>query len=79
MIIAIMESETKSWYAKGKSEKEAKQNILNKWNENQDLLEKYDKAHGIIDDYYKYATIEELENNYDIRTINFANENCVVW
>lgn len=79
MFIALMESETCTWISKGDTAQDAKKALLKEWNKRQDTMKRYDKKHGVINDYYKYATPEELEDYYGINIIDFSKTNCEVW
>ena len=63
MFIAQMESENYSWIAIGETEKEAKEAIVNKWN----------------DSTREPMTVEKLDEYYGIATMSLKKGECVVW
>ena len=78
MIVAILKSETKTWVAKGKTEEEAKKNILKKWNDEQDILIDSYRKYGEIWTGYKFSSVVKLEDEYDISIYDLTTTNCEV-
>ena len=69
MIIAEMWSESMTWVSRGRTEDEAKANILKKWNERQ-------KLYGLD---YIYKTVAELEEHYDITIYDLTADTCIAY
>jgi len=73
MFVAMMESESRSWVALGKTEKEAKNAILAEWNELQRML----GNHGFNNNWCE--SVEELEEWYQVTVVRLDAGECVHW
>lgn len=73
MVIAQMESETRTWTALGNTKEEAIESIRQSWNSVQhQLVQK-----GWINTPTIYGNIRKLEENYDIYTFDIEIGQCV--
>lgn len=77
--VAMMESESRSWVALGKTEEEAKEAILTAWNEHQHKLQ----SHRWYGNGYEfpvfYDTVDALEEDYAINVVRLNAGECVHW
>lgn len=75
MYIATMDSESKTWIALGGTTEEAKGAILNKWNyEQREMV-----ARGYLEEATIFESVEDLEEEYEINTVNVPRGGCVNW
>ena len=80
MYVAMMDSESSTWVALGKTEAEAKNAILTEWNELQRKME----DNGWMRDYpheggFFYDTAEDLEEDYQITVVRLNAGECQHW
>lgn len=73
MFVAMMESESRSWVALGKTENQAKNAILTEWNEFQRRL----GNHGFDNNWCE--SVEALEEDYEITVVRLNAGECVHW
>ena len=72
--VAMMESESKSWVAVAETEDRAKESILDKWNEHQEVLAKRGW------DTYIYENVDDLDEYYGIDTVRIPMGFCeMMW
>ena len=74
MFIAIMESETRTWYALAKTESDAKEAIREKWNNEQYAL----VQNGWKNKPDTYSSVKKLEEDYDISVVEIQEDECIV-
>lgn len=80
MFVAMMDSESRTWVALGKTEAEAKNAILAEWNELQRKMEDnrwmrdFDRGGG-----FYYDTAEDLEEDYQITVVELKAGECQHW
>ena len=65
MFFANMESESFSWYACGNTEIEAKESILNKWNDSDGIYRS------------PFNSVEEMEEYYGINVMELKPGECI--
>ena len=74
MILAIMETESKTFEAIANHAEGAKEAIREKWNENQQRL----NQNGWINEPLYFRSIKALEKEYDINTYEIEIGQCIL-
>lgn len=72
MYVATMDSESFEWMALGTTEEEAKEAILKAWNDAQNTL----VSMGWDGNFYE--SVEDLEEDYEIRVEELTPGQCVM-
>lgn len=72
MYVAMMDSESFEWMALGTTEEEAKEAILKAWNDAQNTL----VSMGWDGNFYE--SVEDLEEDYEIRVEELTPGQCVM-
>lgn len=80
MYVAMMDSESRTWVALGKTEAEAKNAILTAWNEHQQTMESNRWMRDFENDGgFYYETAEDLEEDYQITVVELKAGECQHW
>ncbi len=79
MYIGIMESESYDWMSLGRTAKEAKQAILDQWNNHQQCLVENNIQTKEEAEEDSFDTIEEIDNEYGISVTKINPGECKFW
>ena len=79
MFIAMMDSETKTWIAKGKTEQDAKEALRKAWNKDQNRIMKYMGENGEIFIPIICKNTDDLDEMYGVSIFDLTDTDCVMY